>query len=332
MVDLVRYPDQIDHASAFSDGPERLGAGNPRGVETSAPGLLVNVGRHSDQIDQRIAAQAVRQQGFVTRAQLLKLGLTASGIKRRVAAGRLLPAYTGVYAVAYLRRDPVARAAAAVLACGPKAVLSHHSAAALWSFRKWRGGAIDVTAPGKHRRRGISSHRCALTRREVTTHYGIRVTTVARTLVDIAPALDDRQLMRAINDALISNHLRDGDLTGTRLERFVGELSRSPLEDDFRPWLRAFGLPEPLYNVVLYGHELDAYYPAARLIVGVDGWPFHRTKSAFENDRERDAAMLAVGIVTIRTTRKRLEAAPRREADRLRTNLQARLAKTREAG
>ena len=259
----------------------------------------------------------------------MKLGLSASAVKRRVAAGRLIPVYPGVYAVGYLRRDPVARAAAAVLACGPGAVLSHHSAAALWGFRKWRSGAVDVTAPGKHRKRGIKAHRCALTPREVTTHYGIRVTTAARTLVNIAPGLSDRQLARAINDALISNHLRDGDLVGTRLERFVGELSRSPLEDDFRPWLRAFGLPEPSYNVVLFGHEVDAYYPDARLIVELDGWPFHRTKAAFENDRDRDATMLVAGVATIRITRERLEGAPRREADRLRTILQARLAAAR---
>ncbi len=87
--------------------------------------------------------------------------------------------HAGVYALGYRRNDRLARAAAAVLACGAGAVLSHHSAAALWGFRKWRDGPIDVTAPGEHRRPAVTTHRSALNRRGVTTHHGIRVTTPA---------------------------------------------------------------------------------------------------------------------------------------------------------
>jgi hypothetical protein len=262
----------------------------------------------------------------VTRAQLLRLGLSKDAIHRRVRAGQLIRVYEGVYAVGYVREDAVARAMAAVLACGPGAVLSHHSAAALWGFRRWHAGCIHVIAPGRHHRRGIRAHRCALNPREVRRHLGIPVTSPARTLLDIRRGLSERQLIRAINDALISDEcrLRASHLYGTPLERCVGELSRSPLEDDFRPWLKRHGLPEPLYNVKLNGYEADVYYPRERVIIELDGWPFHRTKKAFEDDRERDAHMLAAGIVTVRITRERLTNAPAREAKRLRRILDSR--------
>jgi hypothetical protein len=271
-----------------------------------------------------VASLAGRQYGYVTRAQLLELGLTDQAIKVRVRKRVLIRLYLGVYAVGHVREDAVARAMAAVLACGPGAVLSHHSAAALWGFRKWGSGPIHVIAPGKHRRRGIKTHRCALTRREIRTCYRIRVTSPARTLLDIAATLPEKQLIRAINDALISECLRASHLLGTRLERYVGDISRSPLEDDFRPWLKRYGLPEPRYNVKLNGYEVDVYYPRQRLIVELDGWKFHGTRKAFENDRERDAHMLAAGIQTIRITRRRLEHAPAKEAQRLQAILNSR--------
>jgi hypothetical protein len=181
-----------------------------------------------------------------------------------------------------------------------------------------------VIAPSKHRRPGIKAHRCALSRSEWRTHRGIRVTTPARTLLDIRRGLTHKELIRAIGDALISNCMYESQLAGTPLERFVDEVSRSPLEDDFKPWLRQFNIPEPLYNIVLFGREVDGYYPDEKLIVELDGWPFHRTKLAFENDRDRDATMLAHGIATVRITRDRLENTPVREAERLMAILEAR--------
>jgi hypothetical protein len=203
-------------------------------------------------------------------------------------------------------------------------VLSHHSAAALWGFRNWPTGPIHVIAISYHRRRGIKVHRCALTRQEVRRHLQVPVTSPARTLLDIRRALTQKQLIRAVGDALISGCLRESQLAGTPLYVLVDEISRSALEDDFKPWLRRFNLPEPLYNVKLFGREVDAYYPAERLIVELDGWAFHRTKIAFENDRDRDATMLAAGIATVRITRDRLRHAPAREAERFRAILDAR--------
>jgi hypothetical protein len=282
------------------------------------------MGRYTHQIEQRIGALARRQHGYVTRAQLLALGLSHDAVKRRVGSGQLVRVHAGVYAVGYVRPDPVARAMAAVLACGPGAVLGCHSALALWGFRKWRSGPIEVIAPSYHRRPGIKVHRFALIRREITRQLGVPVTAPARTLLDVRGDLTDKQLIRAVGDALISNFLHEGDLEGTPLHPLVDEISRSPLEDDFKPWLRRFNLPDPLYNVELFGREVDVYYPEERLIVELDGWTYHRTKIAFENDRDRDAAMLAAGIATVRITRARLENAPAREAERLRAILDAR--------
>jgi hypothetical protein len=282
------------------------------------------MGRYAHQIQQRVGRLANRQHGYVSRAQLLALGLSPDAIKRWIVAGRLIPVHAGVYAVGHARGDPVGRSMAAVLACGPSAVLSHHSAAALWGFRKWSAGLIHVIARGDHCRRGIKTHRCALTRREWTTHNGIPVTAPARTLLDIRRELTHKQLIRAIGDALNSNCMYESHLEGTPLHALVDEVSRSPLEDDFKPWLRRFNLPEPLYNVMLFGREVDVYYPAERLIVELDGWKYHRTKIAFESDRDRDATMLAAGIATVRITRQRLENAPAREAERLRAILDAR--------
>lgn len=260
---------------------------------------------------------ARRQHGYITRHQLQDRGWSDEAIKGQVRKGLLIRVHLGVYAVGYVREDAVARAMAAVLACGPGAALSHHSAAALWGFRKWRSGPIDVTAPTCHRRRGIKAHRCPLHRREVRMHRGIRVTAPPRTLLDIRRDLTEKELVRAINDAVILECMGEGALAGTPLERFVTELSRSPLEDDFRPWLKRHRVPEPRYNVKLGPYEADVYYPAERLIVELDGWSVHRTRKAFEHDRERDAYMLARGIATVRITRERLTRAPAREAQRL---------------
>jgi hypothetical protein len=271
-----------------------------------------------------VGVLAARQHGYVSRAQLLRLGLSAAAIQRWVATGLLIRVHAGVYAFGHARLDAIGRSMAAVLACGPGATLSHDSAAALWGFRKGRSGPIHVIAATDHCRRGIKCHRSVLDRREWTTHCGIRVTTAAKTLLDIRRSLTDKQLIRAIGDALISNYLYESQLVGTPLERYVDEVSRSPLEDDFKPWLRRFNLPEPLYNVTLFGREVDVYYPEERLIVELDGWKYHRTKIAFENDRDRDAMMLAAGIATVRITRDRLRHAPAREAERFRAILDAR--------
>ncbi len=110
-------------------------------------------------LEREIAALAAKQRGHVARWQLLDLGLGVGAIKYRVQIGRLHRVLPGVYAVGHRRRAPIDRAAAAVLACGPAAVLSHFSAAALWGWVKdWRD-PFEVTVPTDRRPKGIHAYR-----------------------------------------------------------------------------------------------------------------------------------------------------------------------------
>jgi hypothetical protein len=283
-------------------------------------------------LDAAVAALARKQHGYVTREQLLELGLGVGAIKFRIGSGQLIAVYSGVYAVGHLPSLPIDRAAAAVLACGPTAALSHGSAVSLWGWdRHWRL-PFEVTSRVDRRRRGIRVHRStALSRRDVTPHYGISVTSPARTVLDVAPRYSGRKITRLVNDARLSRLLRVADLSevldrnprhpGTRRLRifvkFPNGPTRSEFEDAFKAFCERYGLPTPLFNVIVNGREADAYFPHERLIVELDGWDFHQTKAAFEDDRERDVENLVVGLETVRITWERLIEEPDREARRL---------------
>ncbi|MBV9416665.1 MAG: type IV toxin-antitoxin system AbiEi family antitoxin domain-containing protein, partial [Solirubrobacterales bacterium] len=148
-----------------------------------------------DVLDKLIAALAAPQHGYVTRAQLLSLGLGRRAIQSRVARGWLIPVYAGVYAVSYVNRSPAGRAMAAVLACGENAVLSHGSAASLWGFYKYWDEPFEVTAPTVRQRPGIKVHRSIkLLRPDLDRELGIPLTSPARTVLDVAPRLADNRL------------------------------------------------------------------------------------------------------------------------------------------
>ncbi len=293
-----------------------------------------------DALDKAIAAVTGRQHGYITREQLLAIGLGAGAIKYRVAIGRLIPVYAGVYAVGHVNRTPIARAHAAFLACGEKAALSHGSAASLWGFNKHWDTPFEVTVASSHRRRaGITVHRSrTLARVDVRRHHGIRVTSPARTVLDNAPHLTGMRLSRFVNDALRTPYLQLPSLADVlsrnpthpgakRLLRFVEagrEPGRSPLEDDFLEFARRYGLPAPVTNTYLFGYEIDVLYPRERVIVEVDGYEFHSDRDSFERDRERDAVTLAADYLTYRITKERLRQQPEQDARRLLAILDAR--------
>jgi hypothetical protein len=245
-------------------------------------------------IDKAIAVLAGRQHGYVSRPQLLKLGLTPKAIRWRVQTGWLIPVYAGVYAVGYVQRTPAARAHAAALACGEKAALSHGSAASLWGFSKHWDAPFEVTAPSMRRHAGIKVHRSrTLARRDITRQLGIRVTSPARTVLDNAPRLTGKRLSRFVNGALRTPYLhvsaladvlnRNPDHPGTnRVLPYVRTPTNSPLEDDFLEFARRYGLPTPTTNTHLLGYEIDVLYPRERLIVEVDGYEFHSDRYSFE--------------------------------------------------
>jgi predicted transcriptional regulator of viral defense system len=287
-----------------------------------------------------IVRLATRQHGNVTRQQLLALGLGSAAIHHRLRTGRLHRVHLGVYAVGRPPKTVLERAAAAVLAAGPQAVLSHTSALALWGFTKKRWPTVfEVTiVNGDRRPRGVAVHRSmTLHRRDTRTHHGIRVTSPARTILDCAPALTDKALARAVNDALLSKHLSNGQLADTmarhphhraakRLTRFIdqpGAPTRSTFEDEFVAFCERHGLPRPATNVIVAGHEVDALFEPQKLIVELDSYEFHAARDRFEGDRDRDADTLLAGYRTVRATWDRVHRTPNKEANRLRALLAA---------
>jgi hypothetical protein len=272
------------------------------------------------------------QNGFITRQQLLALGVTAKAVDGRLLSGRYVSVYNGVYSEGVPRRDPVGRATAAVLACGSDAVLSHGSAASLWGFHALWADTLEVTTTVHRTRPGITVYRYrSLERLDITRHWEIPVTSPARTVLDIAPRLTAKQLTRLVNDARLNHHLRIDALEdvlrrnprhrGSRLLRPFAEdtanPTRSGFEDEFRAFCAAYDLPTPQVNVIVHGFEVDALFAAQKLIVEADGWETHRDRASFESDRDRDAELLRYGFRTVRITRERLRGRPAREAQRL---------------
>jgi len=290
--------------------------------------------------DKAIAVLARKQHGYVTRRQLLDLGLGADAIAHRVRIGRLIPVYAGVYAVGHIPLGQEPRAHAAVLACGDGALLSHQSAAALWKYVKDWPTRIEVTARIDHQRKGIKTHRTKeLTRRDITRQLGVPVTSPARTVFDMAPRYKtDAALRRFVNDARLTRTFHLGDLaellarhprhrSTKRLMPFVEAptgMTRSELEDTFVDFARRYGLPQPTINKRRGRREPDFLFSDERVIVEIDGWQFHGDRGSFERDRDRDADHLAEGILTVRITEERLTGSPDREAARLHKILRAR--------
>ena len=285
--------------------------------------MAQKIDKHS--VDRRILALAGRQHGVVSRVQLTALGLDDRAIGRRVRRSGLHRVYRGVYAVGHERLTTRGRFLAAVFACGNQAVLSHYSAAVLWALLPERGPRIDVTVPtsgGRKRRGAMVLHRGALPADEVTVRDRVPVTTVARTIVDLADVLPRRALERAIDEAAYLRHDIDG-LEAKRGRRGYGLLSRvladhdagttwtrSELEEQMLALCRRFGLPAPEVNVMIEGYEVDFVWRDARVIVETDGWAAHGTRKAFERDRIRDAELMAAGWRVIRITTRRLEREP----------------------
>jgi very-short-patch-repair endonuclease len=264
-------------------------------------------------IDAQISTVAGRQQGHITRAQLLGLGLSPRAITARIHAGKLIVVHAGVYAVGAPRRTALARAAAAVLACGPGAALSHESALALWDLRQWPP-TPEVTAPSERRRPGIRTHRSTTLAGDVWTRQGIGTTSPVRTICDIAPRRNDRQLVRITQDARLKRHLNHTNLTRLlfrcpRLQRLIDPSqnpTRSTLEDDFVTWIKQHRLPVPRINVTLNGMEVDVLYEDQKLIIELDSWTYHQGRHAFNIDHARDAAQRSHGFDTIRYTGEQL--------------------------
>ena len=250
-------------------------------------------------------------------------------IARRVRNGRLVRIHRGVYAVPHTGEIPLATETGALLACGPGAALSHHSAATLWGLRPGMARPVHVTIPG-HRQgaspAGVVVHRSVtLTKADIRTHHGLPVTSPARTLLDVAATLPDRDVERLLDEALFARRLvtraqvalvlkRSGNHPGrARLARLMDlhtdstETESPPAEALYR-LMRAAALPEPRLQVQMLEYRLDFYWPALALAVEVDAYGTHGSPARFEADRRRDARLLTEkGILVIRVTRIMIE-------------------------
>ena len=256
-------------------------------------------------MEQKIAWIASRQHGVVARAQLLDAGVSSREIGRRVESGSLIRVFRGVYRVGHQAPSVESHFIAAVLACGDGAVLSGRAAAYLYGLVKRPPPRPEVTAPTERRVKGVLTRRCRdLRPGERTKYRRIPITTVPRTLVDVAAQLEPEELTRACHEADVRHGTKPQHVEAVLARRpnapGAGELrailrgdtrvTLSGLERRFLELLREAGLPLPRTNRVAGAHRVDCRWPEYRLTVELDGYRYHNTRYGWEQDRERERA------------------------------------------
>ena len=278
------------------------------------------------------ATLAARQHGRVTTAQLAAVGVSRSAIEKAVRSGRLHREHVGVYAVGHRAPSRHGRWMSAVLAAGPRAVLSHRSAATLHRLRDGERRRVDVTIPaGTARRRpGLAIHRAPLTPADVMVKDGVPVVSVARLLVDLAHDLEPDDLTRALREAQY-RHVFDLEATLAALERRPSRVladllddllpASSPLDDAFLRLLARHHLPRPEGQHGLLGHQVDYAWPDHRVAVELDGFGAHTTLDAFQRDRSQANALQLGGWLVLRFTRSDVLRRPARTAGTVRRAL-----------
>lgn len=274
-------------------------------------------------LEREMERLARRQHGVVGRKQLLDLGMGRRAVVRRLEQGRLHELHRGVYVVGVRRVSRRGRWMAAVLSCGDGAVLSHRSAARLWRLLPPAAEWVDVTRPDRRvRRDGVVGHRSDLRDDEWLVEDGILVTSVFRTIFDLAAVAGRREVERALHEAEV-RQLTDRVSLPMLLERYPGRrgtrvlrellgadepvgITRNEFEEAFLALIDAYGLPRPRMNadLSLRGRfiEVDALWESHRFAVELDSRGVHGTKKRFESDRQRDRILVAEGYRTMRVT------------------------------
>lgn len=269
--------------------------------------------------DATAATFASRQHGLVTIAQLRYAGLSRSAVAHRVAGGRLFGVHRGVYLVGHTARTELTTLAAAVLAIGPGALISHASAALLWELIESHRGPVHVTVPRASARVRplIVVHRmAALDKQDLRVRAGLPVSSPAATILDLAETWSPVEVERALNEARQRRLVRQGELDsliarspGRRGLKILVPLLRSQTNNDFSRkeaerilWglIRQADLPTPRRNVRVSGFELDFFWPELRLNVETDGYQWHSARHRLNADRDRDATLAANGVQVLR--------------------------------
>jgi very-short-patch-repair endonuclease len=297
---------------------------------------------------QSLADLATGQHGVVSTKQLLALGYSLDSASDAFLGARLHRLHQGVYAVGHRRLTWHSHCWAGVLGAEPNetdevvwpAVASHGSAAYLWGLYRYAPETIDVTAPIRRRakRRFRVHFSSILAAEDRGEREGIPVTSVPRTLLDLAIRARPNQLERAEEIDLLDVAAVDALLARAGGHRGRGRLrralaiyrpdpafTRSRFERHFLHLVRAAGLPAPAMNLNVAGYELDAYWPDLRFAVELDLFETHGSRAAFERDRLRQEELKLLGIEMIRITRPRLQ----REPDAVLGNLGALLSRRR---
>jgi very-short-patch-repair endonuclease len=279
-------------------------------------------------LNDAIRRVAAAQHGVIAHWQLQELGLGAEAIRYRLATGSLHPIHRGVYAAGHGPLSWRGRWMAAVLASGDGAVLSHRSAAALWRIWPHRPGMPEVLVPRPRANLPGVIRRCSnLSPAEVTNRHNVPVTSVDRTLLDLAAVVTRPQLTQAFHEAegqrLTTPHslaralaARPGRRGNKNIRAVLDDagygagITRSVLEARFTAFLRRHHLPPPERNAELHlgplRIEADCVWREASVIVELDGREFHETASAFERDRERDRIAAVHGWTPVRVTARNL--------------------------
>jgi very-short-patch-repair endonuclease len=257
-----------------------------------------------------IGRVASASHGVVTRRELRRAGVSDGEIKHRIRIGALLRVHPGVFRVGHRAPSVEARYLAAVWACGDRAVLRGRAAGHLLGVLKGKAPPPEVAAPIQRRIEGVSTRRCrSLDPRDKTTWKGIPVTTVPRTLVDLAELLSFDALSRACHEAEVLHRTTPAQVNaalerrpkapGTQnLQRIIDgdvHVTLSRLEHRFLRRLHAAGLPLPQTNRPAGSKRVDCRWPERRLTVELDSYTYHHTRHAWEQDRRRDREAHARG-------------------------------------
>jgi very-short-patch-repair endonuclease len=286
-----------------------------------------DVGGEEGWPDRRIGQIASGQRSLIKREQLLALGVGRDVIDRALARGRLHSRHRSIYSmVPFPALPPLASELAAILACGDSALLSHQSAAATWGLRPSFNGDVHVTVIGEEtgrHRPGIRVHRVSgLDPRDIRRFQDIPITSPARALLEVAPDLTERELERALDEALIKRLVSHAAIAAVASSyphrRGVARLraladpgrpttqTRSDGEEVLLAGIRRTGLPIPEVNARVGNYTADFLWRKQKVIVELDGYDYHRGRAAFERDHRRDGEHQQAGFVVIRVTGRQL--------------------------
>jgi very-short-patch-repair endonuclease len=318
----ARSPSTI---GVMEDAPHISVAGDPK-YSADIPE------RSAAEVDRAVAALAGKQHGIVARWQLLELGLTETMIKTRLRHSALHRLHRGVFVCGHRSTTTESRWMAAVLAFGPAAVLSHRSAGQLWGLVPRSSIIPEVTRPGRAGGRPrLVAHEGTLMADEVVRVRGIPVTSVPRTMFDLAGMLREREVERAWNEMEVREY-RDRLSVPDLVQRYPGRkgtvlltrladrktvplgITRNDLEEAFLALVDRFRLPRPRMNAHLAirdrFYEIDCLWEDRRVAIELDGGAAHGTAQAFQKDRERDRILAAERYTTARITWRQITETP----------------------